>query len=94
MSKQERETFLTALRRHSGVDRPDRPPDGAHLVSLRRGVVGSNTEKTSEESVTEQAGHAAVVRARSPYAYVTVEGPVEIEQTDRAARPTSRRATW
>jgi PPOX class probable F420-dependent enzyme len=92
MSKQEREAFLAAL--HVGVlavDRPDGPPLMMPIWYryTAEGVVEFNTESASEKArLLELAGHASLCAQREdlPYAYVTVEGPVEIEQTDRATR--------
>jgi nitroimidazol reductase NimA-like FMN-containing flavoprotein (pyridoxamine 5'-phosphate oxidase superfamily) len=92
MSREEREQFLAAL--HVGVlaiDRPDRPP----LVTpmwyryAPGGVVEFNTASSSEKAkLLEQTGHASLCAQREelPYAYVTVDGPVEIAPTDRATR--------
>jgi PPOX class probable F420-dependent enzyme len=92
MSTQERETFLAAL--HVGVlavNRPDGPP---LMVPIwyrytAGGAVEFNTGGSSEKvRLLELAGHAALCAQREelPYAYVTVDGPVEIEQTDRGTR--------
>ncbi len=92
MSKQERETFLAAL--HVGVlavDRPDGPP---LMVPIwyrytAEGVIEFNTESESEKArLLQQSGHASLCAQREelPYAYVTVEGPVEIDQTDARTR--------
>ena len=90
MSRQEREDFLAAL--HVGVlaiARPDGPP----LITPMwyryspGGVVEFNTASTSEKAeLLEQAGHASLCAQREelPYAYVTVEGPVDIGPADRA----------
>lgn len=92
MSRQEREEFLAAL--HVGVlaiDRSDGPP----LVTpmwyryAPGGVVEFNTASSSEKAnLLEHAAHASlcVQREALPYAYVTVEGPVDIGPADRAMR--------
>jgi PPOX class probable F420-dependent enzyme len=92
MSKQEREDFLGGL--HVGVLAVERP-DGPPLVTpvwyrYRAGdVIEFNTERTSEKTaLLERSGQASlcVQREELPYAYVTVEGVVEIASTDRATR--------
>ena len=92
MSKQEREEFLAAL--HVGVLAVERP-DGPPLVTpiwyryTPGGAVEFNTASSSVKAeLLAQAGHASMCAQREelPYAYVTVEGPVEIETTDRATR--------
>jgi PPOX class probable F420-dependent enzyme len=92
MSQHEREEFLAAL--HVGVlavNRSDGPPLVVPIWYryTAGGVVEFNTEGASEKvRLLEQAGHASLCAQREelPYAYVTVDGPVEIEQTDRATR--------
>jgi PPOX class probable F420-dependent enzyme len=92
MSKQEREEFLAAL--HVGVlavDRPDGPPLMAPVWYRYApgGVVEFNTESSSEKArLLERSAYASLCAQREelPYAYVTVEGPVEIEPSDRATR--------
>ncbi len=91
MSKQERDDFLGAL--HIGVLAVARP-DGPPLVTpvwyrYTDGAVELFTERSSEKArLLERAGHASlcVQREEYPYAYVTVDGPVEIETVDRATR--------
>jgi PPOX class probable F420-dependent enzyme len=92
MSKQDREDFLAAL--HVGVLAVDRP-DGPPLVTpvwyryTPGGAVELNTQRSSEKTqLLERSGRASlcVQREELPYAYVTVEGPVEVEVTDRATR--------
>jgi PPOX class probable F420-dependent enzyme len=92
MSKQERDDFLAAL--HVGVLAVERP-DGSPLVTpvwyryTPGGAVEFNTASSSEKGrLLEQSGHASLCAQREefPYAYVTVDGPVEIEATDRATR--------
>lgn len=92
MSKREREEFLAAL--HVGVLAVDRP-DGPPLVTpiwyryAPGGVVEFNTGGSSEKArLLERAGFASLCAQREglPYAYVTVDGPVEMEPTDRATR--------
>jgi PPOX class probable F420-dependent enzyme len=92
MSKQERDDFLAAL--HVGVLAVERP-DGPPLVTpiwyryTPGGAVEFNTERSSEKTqLLERSGHASMCAQREdlPYAYVTVEGPVEIEATDRETR--------
>jgi PPOX class probable F420-dependent enzyme len=92
MSKDERENFLAAL--HVGVLAVERP-DGPPLVTpvwyryTPGGAVELNTQSSSEKTqLLERSGHASLCAQREdlPYAYVTVEGPVEIEATDRATR--------
>jgi uncharacterized protein len=92
MSKQEREEFLAAL--HVGVlavDRPDGPPLVVPIWYryAAGGVVEFNTEGSSEKvQLLKQSGHASLCAQREelPYAYVTVDGPVEVESTDQATR--------
>ena len=92
MSKQERESFLAAL--HVGVLAVDQPDGPALLTPIwyryaAGGAVEFNTEGSSEKvRLLRQAGRASLCAQREdlPYAYVTVEGPVEIELTDRATR--------
>ena len=92
MSKQERDEFLAAL--HVGilaVERPDGPPLATPVWYryTAGGAVEFNTERSSVKAdLLAQAGHATlcVQREELPYAYVTVEGPVEIEATDRTTR--------
>jgi uncharacterized protein len=92
MSKQEREEFLAAL--HVGVlavDRPDGPPLVVPIWYryTAGGAVEFNTESSSEKArLLEGSAYASLCAQREelPYAYVTVEGPVEIEPTDRATR--------
>jgi hypothetical protein len=53
------------------------------------GAVELNTQRSSEKTqLLERSGRASlcVQREELPYAYVTVEGPVEVEVTDRATR--------
>jgi PPOX class probable F420-dependent enzyme len=91
MTQQEREEFLAAL--HVGVLSVERP-DGSPLAvpiwyRYAAGVVEFNTGGTSEKvRLLEQAGRASLCAQREdlPYAYVTVDGPVEIAKTDRATR--------
>jgi PPOX class probable F420-dependent enzyme len=91
MSKQEREDFLAAL--HVGVLAVERP-DGPPLVTpvwyrYKGGAVEFNTAGSSEKAqLLGQSGHASLCAQREeyPYAYVTVDGPVELEATDRATR--------
>lgn len=92
MSKQEREEFLAAL--HVGVLAVDRP-DGPPLVTpiwyryVPGGAVEFNTAGSGQKAqLLERSGYASLCAQREepPYAYVTVDGPVEIEPTDRATR--------
>ncbi len=92
MSKQERDDFLAAL--HVGVLAVERP-DGPPLVTpvwyryIAGGAVEFNTTGSTEKAkLLERSGHATLCAQREeyPYAYVTVDGPVEIEETDRATR--------
>jgi PPOX class probable F420-dependent enzyme len=92
MSKQEREDFLAGL--HVGVLAVERP-DGPPLVTpiwyryTPGGSVEFNTAGSSDKvRLLELAGRASMCAQREelPYAYVTVEGPVEIETTDRETR--------
>ena len=96
MSKQEREDFLAAL--HVGVLAVDRP-DGPPLVTpiwyryAAGGAVEFNTSGSSEKAqLLEHSGYASLCAQREglPYAYVTVDGPVEIGPTDRATRDRHR----
>jgi PPOX class probable F420-dependent enzyme len=92
MSEQEREAFLAAL--HVGVlavDRPDGPPLVVPIWYRYApgGAVEFTTEGTSEKArLLELAAYASLCAQREelPYAYVTVDGPVEIEPSDRATR--------
>ena len=92
MSQQERDDFLAAL--HVGVLAVERP-DGPPLLTpiwyryTPGGAVEFNTMDSSEKArLLERSGRASMCAQREdlPYAYVTVEGPVEIEATDRATR--------
>ena len=92
MSKQEREDFLAAL--HVGVLAVERT-DGPPLVTpiwyrySAGGVVELNIASTSEKArLLEAAGRASMCAQREelPYAYVTVEGPIEIVKADRTTR--------
>jgi PPOX class probable F420-dependent enzyme len=92
MSKQEREDFLAGL--HVGVLAVERP-DGPPLVTpiwyryTPGGSVEFNTAGSSDKvRLLELAGRASMCAQREelPYAYVTVEGPVEIATTDLATR--------
>jgi PPOX class probable F420-dependent enzyme len=92
MSRQEREDFLAAL--HVGVLAVERP-DGPPLVTpiwyryTPGGAVEFITGSSSDKAqLLEQAGHASMCAQREelPYAYVTVDGPVEIEASDRSTR--------
>lgn len=92
MSKEERDEFLAAL--HVGVLAVERP-DGPPLVTPvwyryePGGAVEFNTEQASEKARLLELSRRAsltVQRENLPYAYVTVDGPVEIESTDRATR--------
>lgn len=92
MTHAEREAFLADV--HVGVlavERPDRPP----LVSpvwyryQPGGAVEVSTERATEKArLIEACGRASlcVQREELPYAYVTVEGPVEVAEADRAVR--------
>jgi PPOX class probable F420-dependent enzyme len=92
MSKHERDEFLAAL--HVGVlavERPDGPPLVTPIWYRYEpgGGVEFNTERSSEKArLLDQSGRASLCAQREelPYAYVTVEGPVEVEATDRATR--------
>ena len=92
MSKQEREAFLAAL--HVGVLAVDQPDGPALLTPIwyryaPGGAIEFNTEGSSEKvRLLERAGHASLCAQREelPYAYVTVEGRVEIDLTDQATR--------
>jgi len=73
------------------VDRPDGPPLMVPIWYRYApgGVVEFNTEGSSEKvRLLEQAGHASMCAQREelPYAYVTVDGPIEIGPTERAMR--------
>jgi len=92
MSKNERDDFLAAL--HVGVlavERPDGPP---LLIPIwyryaAGGAIEFNTAGSSAKAqLLQQAGRASlcVQREELPYAYVTVEGPIETGATDRATR--------
>jgi PPOX class probable F420-dependent enzyme len=92
MSKQERDDFLAAL--HVGVlavERPDGPPLMMPIWYryAAGGAIEFNTAASSEKArLLQQAGRASlcVQREELPYAYVTVEGPIETGATDRATR--------
>ncbi|WP_116995685.1 pyridoxamine 5'-phosphate oxidase family protein [Desertimonas flava] len=98
MSREERETFLADL--HVGViavERADGPPLAAPVWYRYSpgGVVEILTERTSIKGrLLDAAGRASICAQREslPYAYVTVEGPVEIaeatleDRTDMAVR--------
>ena len=91
MTKQEREEFLAAL--HVGVlavERPDGPPLVVPVwYRYIDGVVELFTESTSEKvDLLTNAGRASFCSQREeyPYAYVTVEGPVEVDAVDRETR--------
>jgi PPOX class probable F420-dependent enzyme len=92
MSKQERDHFLAAL--HVGVLSVEQP-DGPPLVTpiwyryAAGGTVEFNIASSSiKAKLLEQSGRASMCAQREdlPYAYVTVEGRVEIDTTDRATR--------
>lgn len=72
------------------VARPDGPPLVAPVwYRHTAGAVELFTERSSEKArLLEQAGHASLCRQREEYsyAYVTVDGPVEIETIDRLTR--------
>ena len=92
MSRQEREDFLGEV--HVGVlavERPDGPPlmTPVWYRYSPGDVIEFNTERTSEKTaLLERSGQASlcVQREELPYAYVTVDGVVEIDSTDRATR--------
>jgi uncharacterized protein len=93
MSRQEREEFLAAL--HVGVLAIDRADGRPPLVTpmwyryAPGGAVEFNTASSSEKAeLLERAGRASLCAQREelPYAYVTVEGPVDIEPADRTTR--------
>ena len=92
MSKQEREDFLAAL--HVGVlavERPDGPPLVVPIWYryAAGGAIEFNTAGSSAKAqLLRQAGRATlcVQREELPYAYVTVEGPIETGATERAMR--------
>jgi PPOX class probable F420-dependent enzyme len=92
MSKQERDEFLAAL--HVGVLAVERA-DGPPLVTpiwyryAAGGAVEFNIASSSEKAkLLEQSGRASMCAQREelPYAYVTVEGPIEIVAADRTTR--------
>jgi PPOX class probable F420-dependent enzyme len=91
MSKRERDDFLAGL--HVGVLAVERP-DGPPLVTpvwyrYKAGAIELFTERSSEKArLLERAGRASFCAQREeyPYAYVTVDGPIEIEAVDRATR--------
>jgi PPOX class probable F420-dependent enzyme len=92
MTKKERDDFLAAL--HVGVLAVERP-DGPPLLTpiwyryAAGGAVEFLTGKTSEKAtLLERSGHASMCAQREdyPYAYVTVDGPIEIAQADHATR--------
>jgi PPOX class probable F420-dependent enzyme len=91
MSKEERDEFLAAL--HVGVlavDRPDGPPLVAPVwYRYTDGTVEFFTDRSSQKAqLLKRAGTASLCAQREeyPYAYVTVDGPIEIEAADRATR--------
>lgn len=90
MSVDEREVFLAAL--HVGVLAVERP-DGPPLVTPvwyryePGGAIEVTTERSSEKTrLLEHSARASlcVQREAIPYAYVTVEGPVEVGPADHA----------
>ncbi len=91
MSKAERETFLADL--HVGVLSVACPNRGPLTVPVwyhyaAGGVVRLVTGGTSRKAaLLRQAGRATLCAQTEtpPYKYVSVEGPVQIEQTDVAA---------
>jgi PPOX class probable F420-dependent enzyme len=91
MSKQERDDFLAAV--HVGVlavARPDGPPLVTPVWYRYSGdAVEFFTESSSQKAqLLKRAGSASLCAQREeyPYAYVSVDGPVEIEEVDRATR--------
>jgi PPOX class probable F420-dependent enzyme len=91
MSKQERDDFLAAL--HVGVlavDRPDGPPMVAPVwYRYNDGAVEFFTDRSSQKAqLLQRAGSASLCAQREeyPYAYVTVDGPIEMEAADHATR--------
>lgn len=92
MSKDEREEFLADV--HIGVltvQRPDGPPLAAPVWYRYQpgGIVELTTEAASAKAqLLTAAGSASlcVQREETPYAYVTVEGPVTIGHATRETR--------
>jgi len=73
------------------VERPDGPPlmTPVWYRYTPGGAIEFNTERSSQKThLLEQSGRASlcVQREELPYAYVTVEGTVEIATTDRETR--------
>lgn len=92
MTRTERESFLADV--HIGVLSVERA-DGPPLVTpvwyrySPGGVVEVSTERSTEKAqLLERSGRASlcVQREAVPYAYVTVDGPVELGRADREAR--------
>ncbi len=92
MTISEREEFLAGL--HVGVLAVERS-EGPPLITpiwyrySPGGEVEFNTERTSEKArLLELSGRASLCAQSEalPYAYVTVEGPVELNETTRQAR--------
>ena len=91
MSKQEREVFLALHVGVLAVDRPDGPPLVAPIWYryTAGGAVEFTTESSSQKArLLEKSAYASLCAQREevPYAYVTVDGPVEIEPSDHATR--------
>ena len=92
MTTQERDDFLTAVRiAVLSVERAEGPPLATPVWYRYSpgGVIEFNTERATEKArLLERSGHATlcVQREELPYAYVTVEGTVEIADTDRQTR--------
>ena len=92
MTVAEREEFLAAV--HIGVlavERVDGPPVTAPIWYRYApgGVVEFITGRDSDKArLLERSGHASMCAQREtvPYAYVTVEGPVEFGATTDDAR--------
>lgn len=89
MTTEERDDFLAAV--HIGVlsvERPDGPPLSTPVWYRYSpgGVVELFTARgTQKVALLERAGHATlcVQREELPYAYVVVEGTVEVADSDR-----------
>jgi PPOX class probable F420-dependent enzyme len=92
MSKQEREDFLAAL--HVGVlavERSDGPPLVVPIwyrYEAGGDIEFSTAAASPKAHLLQQAGRASlcVQREELPYAYVTVEGPIETGATNREMR--------
>jgi PPOX class probable F420-dependent enzyme len=90
MTKSEREEFLAGL--HVGVlavERSDGPPLVSPVWYAPGGIVELTTDHSTEKAQLMKSVGRATLCAQSesvPYAYVTVDGPVEMSEVDRQTR--------